>query len=117
MKEYVILFDSYLTDHIGSLPEDGNSVYELLVSHFSKGEKVLLDFSGVELLTTACLNKAIGLLYKDFTTEQLRCFLSFTNLDEVTARRIKKVTTFAKVFYSNQDQITKNVEEVLDGKA
>lgn len=117
MDKYIILFDNYLTDHIGSLPEDGNSVYEQLHSHFSKGEKVILDFKNVELLTTACLNKAIGLLYKDFSTEQLQGLLSFANLDEVTARRIKKVTTFAKVFYSIPEQITQNVEDVLDGKA
>lgn len=77
----------------------------------------MLDFTGVELLTTACLNVAIGKFYKDYTSEQLQQLLKFCNIDDITARRIKKVTTYAKVFYSNTEEYTKNVEEVLDGKA
>ena len=67
-----------------------------------------------EMMTTAFLNVAIGTLYKDFRTDDLKALLSFDNLDDVTAFRIKKVTDNAKDFYKNQDEFNQMVKEVLD---
>ena len=58
--------------------EDGNAIFELLNENFLHDNLVLLDFSGITLMTTAFLNSAIGQLYSsdkysgNFLNEKLK---------------------------------------------
>lgn len=106
-----------ITDHIslkkGITPDEAEPLYQMEMDAFRAGEKVVLDFEGVEMLTTAFLNVIIGNLYKDYTSEELKLMLSLENLDEATAIRIKKVTTNAKSFYSDENDYTKTIEAAI----
>ena len=74
-----------------------------------------LKAAGVDMLTTAFLNVVIGDLYKDYSSEKLKSMLILVNYTEPTAKRIKKVTDNAKLFYKDESAYTKEVEEVLNG--
>lgn len=67
------------------------------------------------MMTTAFLNVVIGNLYKDYTSEQLKEMITFDNLSQVTAARIKRVTDNAKLFYKDESRFTKVVEDVING--
>ena len=86
-----------------------------IIEAFKKGDAVTLDFDGVDMLTTAFLNVVIGDLYKDYSSEELKSMLSLVNYSESTAKRIKKVTDNAKLFYKDENSYNKEVEEVLNG--
>lgn len=106
-----------ITDHIslnkGITPDEAEPLYRMEMDAFHMGQKVILDFNGVEMLTTAFLNVIIGNLYKYYTSEDLKMMLHFENLDEATAVRIKKVTTNAKAFYSDENDYSKTIEAAI----
>lgn len=110
-----ILVDNLVSMHKGITPDEGTLVYNEIIRLFKQNKDVVLDFSGIELMTTAFLNMAIGELYKDHTTEDLKNKLSFANITEPSAIRIKKVTDNAKLFYKDQEKFNQSVNEVIHG--
>lgn len=99
----------------GITSEEGQPIYELIHSALTGGDSVELDFAGMTFMTTAFLNIVIGQLYKDFTSEELRERLIPLNLDKPTSDRIKDVTANAKLFYANQQQFNRNIDEAIYG--
>lgn len=114
MKE-TIFIDKKVTMHQGITDEEGILIYQEILSLLNKGKNVELDFQGIIMMTTAFLNVVIGQLYKDYTSEQLKGRIIFSNISEADALRIKKVTDNAKLFYKDQDSFTQNVEEIING--
>lgn len=113
----IIKIDSMITLHQGVTPDEGKPINEEIRKYIELNESVEIDFSGVELMTTAFLNIVIGDLYKDYSSETLRSMLKITNVEDGDARRIKKVTDTAKLFYHNEEAFNKNVDDILNGKA
>lgn len=111
----VIKMNDYISCRKGITPDDGEPIYNAIVSSIQNKTSVVLDFDGVEMMTTAFLNVVIGNLYKDYTSEQLKTMLSFKNLPEAIAIRIKKVTDNAKLFYSNPEVFTSITDSVING--
>lgn len=115
MERITIKLNDYLTLNSGVTPEEGTPVYDKIIEAFKKGKAVTLDFDGVSMLTTAFLNVVIGVLYKDYSSDELKARLELVNYSDQTAKRIKKVTDNAKLFYKDENAYKKDVEEVLDG--
>lgn len=107
-----------LTDHIslnkGITPDEAEPILNKEIEAFKNGNNVILDFEGVEMLTTAFLNVVIGNLYENHTSEELNAMLKLVNYDEPTAIRIKKVTDNAKAFYKNAEEYSNVVKEVIN---
>lgn len=100
----------------GVTPEEGQPISERIHASIKAGIPVVLDFADMQLITTAFLNVVIGTLYKDFRSEELKKLLTFENLTEGIAMRIKRVTDNAKLFYENPEQFQKNVDAAIYGK-
>lgn len=115
MNNITIKLNDYITLNSGVTPEEGLPIYNSIIEAFKKGNTVTLDFEGVDMLTTAFLNVVIGDLYKDYNSEKLKSMLVLVNFSESTAKRIKKVTDNAKLFYKDENSYNKDVEEVLNG--
>lgn len=115
MEEKKIVIDELVTNHIAVTPDEGKPIFDSLFESLEKKEKVVLDFTGMEIITTAFLNVAIGDLYKTYSSEQLKELLVLSGLDEAGKRRIKKVTDRAKLFYQNPEDFSQSVNRVLDG--
>lgn len=115
MNTMTIKLNDFISCQKGITPGDGEPIYERIIDAFHNGDSVILDFDGVEMMTTAFLNVVIGNLYKDYTSDQLKGILSFINLPNAVAVRIKKVTDNAKLFYNDQEKFTKSVEDVING--
>lgn len=110
-----IKINEHVTLNQGITSEEGQPIYDMIVSSLSKDEEVTLDFSGMVFLTTAFLNVVIGTLYKDYNSQQLQSKLHILNINDETAARIKKVTDNAKSFYSDEDKFNQTVDEVIYG--
>ncbi|MDE6794320.1 MAG: STAS-like domain-containing protein [Muribaculaceae bacterium] len=100
----------------GITPEEGEPIRAEILHTINEGESIVLDFSDIGLITTAFLNVVIGTLYKDFSSERLKSLLFFENVSPEIARRIKRVTNNAKLFYANPKQFQENVDSVIYGK-
>lgn len=96
-------------------PSKGEKVHDEIRKALINKETVFLDFSGMELMTTAFLNSAIGQLYSEFTTEVLRDQLKIKYISQGDAVLLKKVTDTAKLYFSNPEDFEGNINERLDG--
>ena len=66
------------------------------------------------MLTSAFLNTAIGLLYKDFSEEDIKKYLSVDDIDSTDAVLLKRVVDTAKLFYTDPERIKNSLKEVLE---
>ena len=113
MKE--IKVDNLVTLHQGVIPNEGKPIYDQIKEALNKKEEVSLDFAAIQLMTTAFLNVAIGNLYKDYSSDFIKQYLKLQNVSVENARRIKKVTDTAKLFYKDTALFEKNIKPILDG--
>lgn len=115
MDTRTLIVNDYVSLNKAITSEEGQKINDVIRKEFKDGKSVVLDFSGIEIATTAFLNVVIGTLYDTYKSADLQGLLSFVNYSDATASRIKKVTKNAKLFYQNKEQFTKNVEEVMHG--
>jgi len=97
--------------------DEGQKVYELIKKAFDENRKVALSFLNIEMMTTAFLNTAIGQLYKDFSEEKIRVFLSVENISDSGIAILKRVVDTAKLYYKDPDnfkRMQESINEILN---
>ena len=94
--------------------DDGEKIYELIVKELSDNKKIDLNFQNIELITTAFLNSAIGKLYKDFSEETIKNYLSVSEISDTAAISLKRVVENAKMFYKNPQALQDSINNILD---
>ena len=109
-----IKINDYVSGNKGVTPDEGQPIYDKLMLVFASGDSAVLDFTVIDMATTAFLNVVVGALYKTYTSDELKAMLSFSGISESTAFRIKKVTDNAKSFYNNENTYKESVEKVLN---
>lgn len=92
-----------IVDVIGSnlciAADDGQKLFNAISIELKKDNQIQLSFEGIEDLTSAFLNSAIGQLYKDYSEEDL-------NL-------LKRVVDRAKEYYKSPGPYEKAAKEML----
>ena len=111
-----IVLTEKVTDNMAVTPDEGQPILEEILGCLKSDDTVEIDFSGLQICTTAFLNVVIGNLYQDFTSEQLRGKISFKGLDDPMKERLKKVTDRAKSFYKNQSAYANIIDTSIYGK-
>lgn len=114
MDNIIVKVNDYVSCNKGVTPDEGQPIYDRLMGIFNDGNRAVLDFSGVEIATTAFLNVFIGNLYRTYTSDDLKGMLELENVSSSTAFRIKKVTDNAKSFYRDEEKYNESVESVLN---
>ena len=94
--------------------EQGDIIYNAIISAFEKGEIVSLDFKNVESMITPFLNNAIGQLYGQYTSEFIKNHLDFVNFPASKIPKLNIVISNAKNFYANKKNFTKTAKDVLN---
>ena len=84
-------------------PEDGDSVFNLIKEKVDFKEKIVIDFSNIDIITTAFLNNAIGKLYNIYDKEKLNQYISMKNISKSDLDLVKKVIERAKIKFSKED--------------
>lgn len=80
--------------------QDGQKVHDVIYPELKKGEQVILDFAGVQMIASPFFNAAVGLLLRDLSTEDLNRCLKITNLPLYARPILKHVISNAKDYYS-----------------
>jgi len=84
-----------VTDEINSryciTIEAGKSLYECLIVKLRHGQRVVLDFAGVEDITAPFLNTAIGDLLEHYSLKQLQDTLKTENLSELDREMLEDI--------------------------
>lgn len=114
MENITISIVNTIGDVFGVEAEDGQKVYALITKAFADKKKVTLSFQNIEMLTTAFLNTAVGLLYKDFPESFIKENLSVSNISESGKVALKRVVDTAKLFYKDPEALKRSIDEISE---
>jgi hypothetical protein len=103
-----VVGDSYCIE-----AEDGEKVFALISRVIADDKKVILSFLNVEMLTTAFLNTAIGQLYRDFSEEKIKNFLSVKDMTQNGLNALKRVVETAKLYYKDPEAMERSINDIL----
>lgn len=95
--------------------DDGQLIFDLLKPVIEADKTVNLDFEGIQMMTTAFLNAAIGQLYSVFKGEQLNQHLKLVNVAFDDKILFKKVIERAKQYFIDQKAFDRAVNEGING--
>lgn len=95
--------------------EDGEKVYTIVEDALKSNVKVSLSFVGVEDITSAFLNVAIGQLYGKFDEDHVRTYLSISDLARQDVSLLRRVVERAKEYFRHPDPFDAAVQEALGG--
>lgn len=99
-----------------SASEDGQKVYEQILHEFKNDNRVVVSFKGVEDLTTAFLNTAIGQLYGVFTDAEIKGKLTVIDFEQEDLIILKRVVDRAKEFFRDHELHNEAIKETLGGE-
>lgn len=92
------------------LPEEGEALRDEVLKRIAAEEEVFVDFSGIQILTTAFLNMAVGTLYGSLSPEVLEAQFRIQGDCSVDLELIHMVACNAKTFYGVLNVSTSPVE-------
>lgn len=84
--------------------DDGENLFDHIKSALNEGQKVALSFAGVESLSTAFLNSAIGQLLGEISSEELNARLSIEQIHPDDMLMLRRVIANAKRYYADPDR-------------
>lgn len=107
-----------ITEIVGSpsciAADDGVRVYEQVLHELGKGNEVRLSFKGIEDLTSAFLNAAVGQLYGTVDKAKLKqLMLPPIEAEPDDLELLKRVVERAIEFFEGPDHIVEVEREVL----
>ena len=96
--------------------EDGKKVSNIILEFLKHDQHVTLSFINVEILTSAYLNTAIGILYQDYPEDKIKALISVKDIRAADAVLLKRVIDTAKNYYKNPAMIEKSVQDILENE-
>ena|SRR5450830_637166 len=82
--------------------EDGQKIYDEIRSPLGCGERVVLDFAGIEQFASPFLNFAIGQLLENISLEDFRRLLVIKNMSHAGAIVLERVIKNAADYRANR---------------
>lgn len=114
MESSTISIINTIGDVYGVEVDEGQKVFDLIQKAFSKKHKVVLNFQNMEMLTTAFLNTAVGQLYKDYSEEFIKEFLSVSEMTNSGKVALKRVVETAKLYYKDPEAMQQSINDILE---
>jgi hypothetical protein len=98
------------------IKEDGQKIYDEILSPLKRGETVTLDFEEVSQFASPFFNYAIGQLLKCITEVDLRRLLHIEHLNETGQLVVNRVIENASKYHGDKDY-RKIVDDILEQQA
>ncbi len=108
-----IIITEIIGDGICVASEDGEAVYNELHPALNEGP-VILSFEGIEVMTSAFLNAAVGRLYKDHSAEEIDSCLRTECPDNYYAYLLDRVRKNAIAYYDDPEKFRESLRGILD---
>lgn len=94
--------------------EQGKIIYDDLIKNMQVGNEIILDFGDVESLITPFLNVAIGKLYENYSSEEIKEHLTIINIPAGKTSSFNLVISNAKRYYANHSSFEETVKDTID---
>lgn len=95
---------------------DGQKVHDKIAASFFENKIVELSFAGINDLTPAFLNSAVGQLYGSFPAESIENNLSFIDISQEDEIILKRVIKRARTYFEHAYSSRKALRDVLGGE-
>lgn len=82
--------------------EDGQAVHDRIAPLLQSGQRVAIDFGGMEITTPTFLNAAVGQLYGKFEHGEIRAMLSVCHAAPDDLALLQRVVENAKHYFANR---------------
>lgn len=82
--------------------EQGELVYNSFIEYFKSGALIELDFSNIKITIAPFFYSCYGILFKDYSLEQVEQKIKFLNITNSTEITIKIVKNISVDFYKNK---------------
>lgn len=92
---------------------EGQIVHQILDEKLQHDSHINLDFEGINIISAAFLNSAIGQLFEKYESVKMRTCISAINTSIQNKLLIKKVIDSSEEYYSNKEKMDKIIEDVL----
>lgn len=109
----VINVSSVLDSPSALTQEQGKKIYKLISNSIKEGNRVVLDFNGIESMISPFLNNAIGKLYGEFSSDVLNRSLSLENFPPEKLSTLLLVTQNAKKYYQDKEKYNSTLKDVI----
>ena len=99
--------------------EDGDLIFKNISKEFTEKNKIILDFTGINLMTTAFLNAAIGQLYSDeelYSSAFLNEYLQLKNVPQEDLPLFKLVIERAKEYFKEKENLNTSINNSFYGE-
>jgi hypothetical protein len=97
-------------------PSTGDPVHNVIKDALMNKNIVNLDFRGIEIMTTAFLNAAIGKLYSEFDSAYLNSYLKVAYISPTDLSLLVKVIQTAKNYFANPDSFNDNIRNHFENE-
>jgi hypothetical protein len=122
IKTLMIMDELFVKDIIESdiavATDAGDKLFDVIVSLLNDKKPVVLDFNGINILTTAFLNAAIGQLYNNdqFSSEFLNDYLKVVNVQTEDRPLFSMVIKRAKEYFKNKKGFEDSANQAFYGR-
>lgn len=96
MKIYV---KDLINSNFAVSDEKGTILYKKIISEMNKNEEIELDFKDIKTTISTFFNTSYGLLFKDYSVEEIKSKIKFLNIKDITKMQIDAVEEIAIKFY------------------
>ena len=94
--------------------EQGNIIYNEIISVIKHGSQIILDFEQIESMISPFLNNAIGQLYGVYDSEKIAACLTIKNFPKEKTATLNIVIANAKKYYSDKEIFNSTIKEVFN---
>lgn len=96
---------------------DGDTVYNLINDYLKNQKSVIIDFSGISIMTTAFLNAAIGQLYSNalYSDDFLNKSLQLKNVEKEDRILFSEVVKRAKEYFKDKKGFEDSTNSIIYG--
>jgi hypothetical protein len=113
MEEVKVIIIDVVKSPICVASEDGQILHNNIAEKIDAGIKVSISFAGVERITTAFLNAAIGQLYNEFEESKIRAYMAVVDATPRHLSLLKSVVDRAKEYFSDPEFYNNVTSSVL----
>lgn len=113
-KEITLKVTNIITGNFALSSEEGDKVYKEIQNIINEVDVLWLDFSDIKSINTAFFNTAIGVLFKDYSSEFLNKHLKIKNLESIDLDYLKESIAAAKDYYKSPEDHEKISKENVD---
>lgn len=94
----------------------GEKIGNKVVEYWNNGYIVTLDFEGVNLLFASFINSMYAVLSHDFTLDEIRQKLKYSNLNKTELSEIRRCEKILSIHNTKNEDLRHIIEQLTEGK-